>query len=42
MNFFKIHSRKGSKLKIKKKKKQKGGKKEFLKETIKSYLIIAI
>lgn len=29
MNFFKIHSRKGSKLKIKKKK-QKGGKKEFL------------
>lgn len=41
MNFFKIHSRKGSKLKIKKKK-QKGGKKEFLKETIKSYLIIAI
>lgn len=30
MNFFKIHSRKGSKLKIKKKKKQKGGKKEFL------------
>lgn len=42
MNFFKIHSRKGSKLKIKKKKKTKRREKEFLKETIKNYLIIAI
>lgn len=40
--FTKIHSRKSSKLKIKKKKTNKREKKKFLKETIKSYLIIAI
>lgn len=42
MNFFKIHSRKGSKLKIKKKKTKRREKRILRKETIKSYLIIAI